>query len=267
MEGGKFSCDMVIARYKEDLHWLKLYDRPEYTFRHVYLYNKSQENNPSSSKDIGCVLRGVECIKVNLTNEGRCDHTYLYHIIHNYDKLADVTIFAKGSSDLLRERKKLPFIIDKVFETHNSVFSVVSTNTAVGHVHEKDLKFERYRASHPKNYDGILDIHSTRVKPASPRPFGKWFEKHFPGVNVYHISHAATMAVSRVHIHQHPKSYYENLIKELEGHPNPEVGHYFERSWLAVFHPIPESCIYDSVQKGGARRRKTKRRRSRGSKI
>jgi hypothetical protein len=266
-----FICDMVIARYKEDLHWLRQYNRPEYKFRNLYLYNKWQQNNDTTSEDLGCFLNGKECIKINLTNEGRCDHTYLYHIIKNYDTLADVTIFAKGSSDLARERRKLPFIMKKVFETHDSVFSVIHTETAVGHVFEKDLKFDKYRASHPKNYSGIMDIHSLRMKPASPRPFGRWFEKHFPGINIYYVSHAATMAVSRAHIHQHPKSYYENFIKELEGHPNPEVGHYFERSWLAVFNPIPESCIYEGgghTHHGGSRKRRvTRRRRTRGSKI
>jgi hypothetical protein len=28
------------------------------------------------------------------------------------------------------------------------------------------------------------------------------------------------------------------LIKDLETHSNPEVGHYFERGWAAVFYPM-----------------------------
>jgi len=267
-EKANFSCDMVIARYKEDLNWLKQFDKPEYTFRNIYLYNKSEESNDKTSQDLGCVLKGKECVKINLPNEGRCDHTVLYHIIHHYDSLADVTIFTKGSSDLYRERKKLPFIVKKTFETHDSVFSVVRTETAVGHVHEKELKFDRYRSSHPKNNEGILNLHALQMKPASPRPFGKWFEKHFPKLNIYYISHTGIMAISRIHIHQHPKSYYERFLKELEGHPNPEVGHYFERAWLAIFHPIPESCIYEGggytyyiwFQHGGKKRRLTHRK-------
>ena len=30
---------------------------------------------------------------------------------------------------------------------------------------------------------------------------------------------------------------YDKLIKELEVSSNPEVGHYFERAWAAVFGP------------------------------
>jgi Protein of unknown function (DUF3431) len=264
-----FSCDFVIAKYKEDLKWLQDYDKPEYKFRNVYLYNKNEEDNAKSAADLGCILNRKDCIKINLANEGRCDHTYLYHIIHNYNNLADVTIFTKGSSDLFRERKKLPFVVKKVFQTHNTVFSVVRVDTAVGHVHESGFTMSRYRASHPKN--GGLDFRSTEMKPASPRPFGLWFKKHFPDISVYNISHAGVMAISRSHIHQYPVTYYEALIKELEGHPNPEVGHYFERAWLAVFHPIPDSCIYEGggfTQHGGRRvRRKTKRRRQKKPRL
>eukprot|EP01034_Spumella_vulgaris_P024033 gene24033-30329_t len=51
-------------------------------------------------------------------------------------------------------------------------------------------------------------------------------------------------AVSREHIHQHDIEYYRSLLKSLETHANPEDGHFIERSWVAVFHPIPEHCLY-----------------------
>ena len=98
MDGGKsdFSCDMVIAIYKEKLDWLKLYDRHDYNFRNIFLYNKFEGNNGKTSQDLHCVALGKECVKINLKNEGRCDHTFLYHIIHHYDTLADVTYLRRG---------------------------------------------------------------------------------------------------------------------------------------------------------------------------
>jgi len=263
--GDTFACDFVIARYKEDLKWMDQYSKPEYHFQTVYLYNKNQDDNEKTIEDLGCHLNAEKHVKNNLANEGRCDHTYLYHIIKNYNNLADVTIFTKGSSDLHRERRKLPFIVKKAFETRDSVFSVERTATAIGHVHERSFQMGTYRASHPKNNEGIDLVDSIKLKLASPRPFGEWFKKHFPDINIYHVSHAGVMAVSRKHIRKFPVEYYEAFIKELEGHPNPEVGHYFERSWLALFHPIPDSCIYEGggfTQHGGyKKRRKTKRRR------
>ena len=36
---------------------------------------------------------------ISLKNLGKCDHTYFHHIVNNYNKLADVTIFLPGSID------------------------------------------------------------------------------------------------------------------------------------------------------------------------
>jgi hypothetical protein len=254
----KFTCDMVIARYKEQLPWLPKYN--SYTFRNIYLYNKNEADNTKSASELGCTLNGKECVKQNLKNEGRCDHTYLYHIINNYDNLADVTIFTKGSSDMHRERKKLEFTIKKVFETRNTVMSIEESPTAL-HVHAGTFKLNSYTSSHPSNKTGE-DIYNIKMKPAEIRPFGKWYQKHFPQLNIYKAVYAGVFAVSRNHIHQHPKSYYQQFIKELEGHSNPEVGHYFERAWVAIFHPIPDTFLYNSIiheAKFGGRRKKRAR--------
>lgn len=261
----KFSCDLVIARYKEPLNWLTRYEK--FPFRNIYIYNKNDTDKKKTSKDLSCALGGKECLKFDLKNEGRCDHTYLYHIIHNYDTLADVTIFTKGSSDMWREARRLKFTVKTVFETQNTVMSVDEVPTSV-HVHASNFSMDKYRSSHPSNNNGSMNSENITMKPASPRPFGKWFETRFPGINVFKIVFAGVFAVSRVHIYQHPKSYYERLIKELEGHPNPEVGHYFERSWLAIFHPIPDSCTYSAGKyepmAGGRRRKRVKNTRRRG---
>ena len=225
----EFTCDLVIARYKENLDWLQRYK--DYPFRNVIIYNKHEPYIGSS----------LNAIQINLKNEGRCDHTYLYHIIKNYDNLADVTVFTKGSSDMYKESKKLKFTIDKVFETRNTIMSN-DTLTQPIHIHAADFTLDQYMSAHPSNYDGNIE-----VKPASIRPFRKWYEHYFPGFSTTKVVYRGVFSVSREHIHQRSKLYYEILIKELEGHPNPEAGHYFERSWTAIFHPIPESCFHDGI--------------------
>jgi hypothetical protein len=37
---------------------------------------------------------------------------------------------------------------------------------------------------------------------------------------------------------------YKELLDHFPQHSNPEVGHYFERVWLAIFHPVPKKCIF-----------------------
>ena len=39
-------------------------------------------------------------------------------------------------------------------------------------------------------------------------------------------------------------AYYQRLERMLDDHPNPEVGHYMERAWGAVFWPYEAECFY-----------------------
>jgi hypothetical protein len=62
------------------------------------------------------------------------------------------------------------------------------------------------------------------------------------------VSFNGMFAVSREHIKQHPVSHYEALLRALSHSSNPEDGHFLERSWVAVFHPLPRECLYDERQ-------------------
>jgi hypothetical protein len=72
--------EIVIARYNESLDWLnKLPKNIKIT-----IYNKGNDN--------------IKFPFIKLPNIGRESHTYIHHIINNYDKLADQTIFCQGDS-------------------------------------------------------------------------------------------------------------------------------------------------------------------------
>ena len=70
---------IVVARYNEDIKWLD-----EFNNFNVHLYNKGDDNLENSTK---------------LPNIGREAHTYLTHIVENYDNLDDVIIFTQGNPD------------------------------------------------------------------------------------------------------------------------------------------------------------------------
>lgn len=260
---GNFKCDMVIARYKENLSWLDRFEK--YKFRDIIVYNKGKN-------DRMCKLKSITCKQYILPNHGRCDHTYLYHIIHNYNNLADVTIFTKGSSNNYRERKKLLFTISKVFETKNSVFSVSDTRTPV-HLSAAGFQLDEYKSSYHENHD--TDPKNDITKPADIRPFDKWYLHHFSDINITQIVYSGIFAVSKKHIHNRPIEFYKNLLKQLEGHSNPEVGHYIERSWIAIYYPYNKNdqisineymnCMYNDtiheIYTGGSRRQRRGRRR------
>lgn len=68
--------DIVISKYKEDISWTK-----NFTKSKIFIYDKSGEDNGF----------------INLPNIGREAHTYLTHIINNYDNLGQYTCFLQGN--------------------------------------------------------------------------------------------------------------------------------------------------------------------------
>lgn len=76
----KRQMTMVVARYNENMDWLK--DLPwDYI-----VFNKGEDDLPSWIKN-----------QVRLPNIGREAHTYLTYIIDNYDNLPDYTICVQGN--------------------------------------------------------------------------------------------------------------------------------------------------------------------------
>ena len=83
-----FEIEIVIARYNEDLNWInKIIDKSI----KITIYNKGLDNIKDISNKYNFTI-------IPLKNIGRESHTYLYHIIKNYDNLAEQTIFCQGDS-------------------------------------------------------------------------------------------------------------------------------------------------------------------------
>lgn len=74
------SMTMVVARYNENIGWLK-----DVSLNYT-VFNKGSESLPEWVKN-----------EVKLPNVGREAHTYLTFIINNYDALPDFTIFVQGN--------------------------------------------------------------------------------------------------------------------------------------------------------------------------
>ena len=78
---------IIISRYNENLKWTLEYPYNKYKY---IVYNKGN-NDFFEKKNVINVI--------NLPNVGRESHTYLYHIITNYDNLKDINVFLPGSID------------------------------------------------------------------------------------------------------------------------------------------------------------------------
>jgi hypothetical protein len=71
--------DVIIARYNEDVSWVKELDSNKFNIK---LYNKGEQN--------------IEIESISLENFGRDGHTFINYIVENYNNLPDYVIFLQG---------------------------------------------------------------------------------------------------------------------------------------------------------------------------
>ena len=210
--------ELVVSVYNEDIEYLN--NKPFNQYK-TTIYNKNESHLENA---------------INICNIGRCDHTYLYHIIHNYDNLSDVTIFLPGSCLDEHKKNKTLKLIELVEKSKDTVF--IGNN-----IHENELynfEISDWRATNARNRE--LNSESI-LQLCSIRPFGKWYDHNFSGIKLEFVSYVGIFAVSKLHILQRTKEEYMKLIGYLET-SNPESGHYMERSWVSVFHPVPGECLF-----------------------
>ena len=224
------NIDIVVAQYAENIDFL---EKAPFSRHNIICYNKG----PTTPK---CPT----CVKIEtLPNVGKCDHTYLYHIIQNYDNLADITVFIPGSCLMNYIKKNKTYkTIDYAEKTRNSVFIGKNYNDIYRDLY--GFKLDKHLTASPENQKLNND---RALKPCEIRPFGKWYNSLFGNLRTTLVDYTSIFAVSREHILQHPKSHYEKLISYIDDHISPECGHYIERAWVSIFSPIPAECLYNET--------------------
>jgi hypothetical protein len=200
----KKNFQIVVARYNERLDWL-------IPFKQItIIYNKGNNDD---------ILNKFDCI--TLPNFGRESHTYLYHIITNYDNLAEKTLFFQGRID---DHKV--FSLEEYFREEEFIgkLEILPMNT----FKKKIQHFDKWK----------VEYENGSMKPSIYTPF-QWL-KYIAGVNFdesnnIKIVWGANFALDKNLILKKPKIFYENLLRLLDFHSNPEEGHFFERSWYTIF--------------------------------
>lgn len=207
------SIQLVVARYTDNLQWIT---EPPFSSHPYIVYNKG----PNESFIKTSMLQKI----VSLPNVGRDMHTFLYHIINNYDTLADNTVFLLDTLFRADRLVRAKAMVQAVEQTHSSVFGYRGGNF---NMNQLDWIYNFKIGDDDPNF-----------KLAEVRPFGKWFEHMFTnGEQNMCISWNCLISITREDIIKKPKSYYERLIKEVDDHDTPEAVHYLERALYAVFFP------------------------------
>jgi hypothetical protein len=217
---------IVVARYKEPLGWLQNKPFNKYP---VIIYNKGGDENYYKASNI------VETFK--LPNIGLEIHSFLTHIINNYDNLANITAFFQGSIDLPHKYYRAVTVVNECVERNTTVLPINETHDNVCKYFE-NFEMLEYPMSHPSNPPNHTN---SRTVPSAIRPFGAWYKHLFGDTITNFIGHNHIIAIKKEHILRNNKQYYENLIHfvdYIEEGKQPEVVHFFERAWEAIFFPL-----------------------------
>lgn len=192
---------IVVARYNEDpWSWLPKGDP------YVKVYNKGEGD------------KGI-----HLENIGRESHTYLTYIVENYDTLPEIVFFTQGS-------------MDHTYGKPVEYFTRISGNCSENYHTTKGPYYTFDPDGHLRDqvHYGI-DLYPCEIN------FYDWFSRYIsPDVDprgeiTWYMG--ATFSVKGEKIRTRSKEYYEELLTQFpEGHSNPEIGHFFERSWYYMFN-------------------------------
>jgi hypothetical protein len=193
--------NIVISRYNEDLLWCSNINHKK------TIYNK------------GSLLKDLKSIEI--PNVGREAHTYLYHIVNNYDTLDEYTMFLQGN----------PF-------DHGFTDNFMSSNL-LNSISFKVPFFPLLRKEENFNYFVCDD----RGRPHNNLEMVDFIKKHkleklFNNKQFYFVQ-GAQFVVSRERIHTQSLETYKHLLETLSDPENGSYAHIMERLWLHIFNCFP----------------------------
>jgi len=207
---------IIISRYNEDLSWVKQMVNEDIE---IFIYNKGPKIIEEYSPKVKIL---------DLENVGRESHTYLHHIINNYDELPEKIIFTQAHpDDHVSENFKSDFFN---FLNSSDEFKYFSKNILEMKI-DKDGVEESgiLNGSFWKNKHSLGSCCVTVPFELIPQiESKKWI-----------FGTGAIFGVSRRSILKNSKEFYQMSLEILEKSSNlvnPPEGHAFERSWYLIFN-------------------------------
>mmetsp|Transcript_63621 Transcript_63621/g.165361 ORF Transcript_63621/g.165361 Transcript_63621/m.165361 type:complete len:338 (-) Transcript_63621:248-1261(-) len=261
LPGGSSRCDngtlglasdaveVVVSTWSDDLRWLEQVD----VATTVYVHNRS------STTQTHCYTRSGECFHhpvgslrlaeksqeelnqsnahrrhkvrfVDIPNFGDEALAYLTHIVDNYDRLPEAVVFLHGHESAWHAPRSMKRILN------STCFS-----QAVGYHnlnHGGGAKPLNFCVSHQRPARNIevaaRDEVETLLKQNWLHVFKAAFNNTFP--RRVCLDCCAQFVVSRARLHNHPRSFYDNLLQLVRDGKTT-----MEREWRMVF--VPEDVL------------------------
>ncbi len=152
---------------------------------------------------------------IHIPNHGRCDYAFLWHIIHNYNNLADITIFTKVNwkdnginfSNLINNAEKYDYSEAGEYAEYHVWIDKSVTLKSIPHKGKhtsiNDVSNPEKDNSHIFEADQTVDYYKHIFK-NTPLPMSQLIWGHGP-----------CFAVSSRLIHNHPVEIYEWLLNRF----------------------------------------------------
>jgi len=162
---------------------------------------------------------------IRIPNYGRCDYAFLYHIVSNYEKLDNITLFVKNNWN----------------SQHIDLWNHIETCKKYDFMESgKQRRFLYWRddyAPFPKHEEVHKSVHNCAQTTID------WYYEIFPGINLPHVIPGWGMgpcfSVSRRLIHRHPKSVYEKLLQKFY----PESNSWDREKAKNIYTTIEEEIV------------------------
>tara|TARA_Y100000589_G_scaffold331848_1_gene387434 strand:- start:2797 stop:3495 length:699 start_codon:yes stop_codon:yes gene_type:complete len=217
---------IIVSRYEEDISWLE-----RYKDFNIYIYNKGEKIETKLSNKV-----------LNLPNVGRESHTWIYHIVKNYNNLDSVNIFLQGRVDDLGI---MAFTNPKDYLEKTKKFGFSASRLGLlGPLHwKKNVGIEKDKRYKIKWENGEIS--------RSSEDFRNFAKNLFPKIPIFvATSYGGCFAVTAKKIKKYDLDFYENILSILEKHPNPIEGHFMERLWCYLFteNSLLKYAIFDVIK-------------------
>eukprot|EP00441_Pelagodinium_beii_P041113 CAMPEP_0197635060 /NCGR_PEP_ID=MMETSP1338-20131121/10980_1 /TAXON_ID=43686 ORGANISM="Pelagodinium beii, Strain RCC1491" /NCGR_SAMPLE_ID=MMETSP1338 /ASSEMBLY_ACC=CAM_ASM_000754 /LENGTH=903 /DNA_ID=CAMNT_0043207039 /DNA_START=66 /DNA_END=2778 /DNA_ORIENTATION=- len=268
MDAETSDVEIVLAHHAENLSWLQ-----QLAGLNVSVYT----NGPREESDLlqESMLPSTDILIQKIPNVGRESHAYLYHIVHNYDRLANWTVFTQGGEPSFGYKGHRSGGGHLLAGDHFANFLMP---------HPSGSRFVYTSAVHLPSMNHILraaycindaQLEGANVAETCPRNTSLWTSwwdignfAHYIALKVeqqhgelamdfYHdyinpthtgsevtafFAQGARFAVSSKVIKQRPKADYERLLAVLSTSEDPYAGYFMEWFWSDLFLGHQEPC-------------------------
>jgi len=232
----KLNYCIVVARYKEDVTWLKPF-APK-----LAIINKGERDT---------ICPDLLPYTHTLKNIGTEEYAYLHYIVANYEKLPDLLLFTQGD---INDHKDVHVPVGSQTWVKKKKYVGQYQNAYTSTLTESDVLVDMLKQIHlygmtqnalvwqysdeiPDALYGLTFLNKF-TKDHMIIPFGDWFTRSvlpkFPKETELVWFKNALFGVRKEFVLSRPKKYYMYLIEEVEKY-EAHILH-FERSWFYIFN-------------------------------